>query len=53
MVMSVVRVAAMIRKNLSICMISGGIVWEVVLVLIVALLLSINQSINRFLLETT
>ena len=32
-VMSVVRVAVMIRKNLSICMIGGGIVGVVFLVL--------------------
>ena len=47
-VMAVVRVAAMIRKNFSICMISGGIVWVVVLLLTVVLLLSINHSIDRF-----
>ena len=43
MVMSVVRVAVMIRKNGSICMLCGGIVGAVVLVLIVvfvALLMS-------------
>ena len=46
-VMSVVRVAVMIRKNLSICMFGGGIVGVVVLVLrvgFVAVLLSTTPT---------
>ena len=45
--MAVVRVAVMIKKNLSIYMLDGGIVWVVVVVLIVvvvALLLSTTPT---------